>query len=66
MSTFILDQKEFESIKAEVPKSDVILEIKRIDKTLYSIFYHYKDSVFESGTFTKPELKVLWQMLSAK
>lgn len=65
MSKFILDsQKDFESIKADVPKSDVSFEIRKIDATLYSIFLHHKETVFECGTFSKTELKTIWQMLT--
>jgi hypothetical protein len=67
MSNFILDtEKDFASHRARVPGTETTLELKRIDNKLYSIFYHYKDSVFECGTFNKSELKTLWKMLTAK
>ena len=64
MKNFILADKDFERISAVVPNTQVTLEIMKIDKKFYSIFYHYGDQVFEQGTFTKEELFVLWKMMS--
>jgi len=65
MSKFILDNnKDFESVKAKVPLTQVTLELRKIDKTYYSIFYHADDIVTECGTFTKQELKTVWKMMS--
>jgi hypothetical protein len=67
MSRFVLDvEKNFDHTISDVPKTGCTLEIRKIDKLYYSIFQHYKDSVYEAGTFTKEELKAIWQMLSAE
>ena len=64
MTNFILADKDFESVIADVPNTQVTLEIRKIDKKYYSIFYHYNDELCEQGTFTKDELFVLWKMMS--
>ena len=64
MKKFILSDKDFEKVIADVPNTQVTLEIRKIDKLYYSILYHYGDHVFEQGTFTKEELFVLWKMMS--
>ena len=67
MSKFILDvEKSFDHTVSDVPKTEVSLEIRKIDKEYYSIFQHTRDSVFECGTFTKEEWRVIWKMLSVK
>ena len=67
MSRFLLAiEKDFESTQVDVKKTGCTLEIRKIDKLYYSIFQHYKDNVYEAGTFTKEELKAIWQMLSAE
>jgi len=63
---FILADKDFESIIADVPESKISIELRKLDKKFYSIFYHYGDEVQECGTFTKEELWVIWKMLSGK
>jgi hypothetical protein len=64
MPKFIFDNKDFESVKADIPKTDYHFELRKIDKIYYSIFEHIGNSVFECGTFTKTELKTIWQMLT--
>ncbi len=56
----ILDDKDFQYIKSDP------LEIYKIDKEDYTLFYHEGDKVYECWTFTKEELKKLWIMLSEK
>jgi len=63
---FILDNKDFDSVRADAPKPGTSFEIKKIGKDDYPLFYHTSDSVFECWTFTKSEFKVVWKMLSEK
>ena len=63
---FVLSDKDFERIIADVPNTKVTLEIRKIDKKFYSIFYHYGENVCEAGTFTKEELWVIYNMLKTE
>ena len=63
---FILDNKDFDSVKADAPKPDTSFEIRKIGKDDYALFYNTRDNIFECWTFTKSELKVIWKMLSEK
>ena len=61
---FILDNKDFDSVKADAPKPDCSFEIRKIGKDDYALFYHTRDNVFECWTFTKFELRIIWEMMS--
>jgi len=63
-SKFALDDKDFESFKADVPGTNKTLEILKFDKDEYCVLEHVGDNVGEIATLTKKELKVLWMMLS--
>jgi hypothetical protein len=67
MSKFAID-KDFQSVKAEVPKSKpkTILEIRNVGFGSYQVLNHEGDNVYENGCYTKEELKTLWQMLSTQ
>jgi hypothetical protein len=62
---FALDDKDFASMKADVPKQGSTLEIRKLGKD-YFIFNHYKNTVEDYGSFNKEELKAIWQMLTIK
>ena len=61
---FALDDKDFESFKADVPGTDKTLEIYKFDKDEYCLLEHIGDSVAEIATLTKKEMRVLWMMLT--
>jgi hypothetical protein len=63
---FVFDDKDFDFVRANVPGQKNELEIRKTDKKYYSIFEYSEKSVFEQGTFTKAELKILWKMLTRK
>lgn len=63
---FIFDDPDIDFVKADVPESEVTLEIRKIDNDSYAIFWYCKDSPYECGVFTRDELKVLWKMMSSK
>jgi len=63
---FAFDNKDLDFVVADVPDSQVTLEVRKIDKIHYSIFYSCNDSVCECGTFNGKELKMLWKMLTGK
>jgi hypothetical protein len=65
MSTFALDDKKFASMKAVVPKLGSTLEIRKLGSD-YFIFSHREGSVEDYGSYTKEELKAIWQMLTVK
>ena len=64
MSKFLLDDKDFESTKVGVPKSEKSFEIHKADKDEYILLEHHGDNVGEIYSFTKSELKMLWKMLT--
>jgi len=66
MSKFSLHDRDFDSVKAEIPKSKKVFEIIKLDKDEYCLLEHIGDSVGEIATFTKTELLVLWQMLTTE
>jgi len=64
---FILNEKDFESIKSNIPGTQYWIEITKISEVDYSVFIHRANgSVYENGTYTKEELKTIWKMLSVK
>ena len=63
---FVFDNHDIEFVKADVPKSEVTLEIIKTGKNCYTILYRLGDGVAENGEFNKEELKTLWKMLSEK
>jgi hypothetical protein len=64
--SFILDDKQFDSQKANVPKQSYTLELKRLDPYNFAILEHDGDHVNEIGCYTRDELFVIWKMLSEK
>jgi hypothetical protein len=66
MSKFLLSDRDFESVKSRVGNTKTTLEINKIGKDEYAIFEHIGDSVFERDTFTKEEMKTIWQMLTTE
>ena len=66
MSKFLLSDKDFESVKSHIGASTSTLEIRKINGGYYAIFEHVGDSVFERDTFTKEEMRTLWQMLTTE
>ena len=64
MSKFLLSDRDFESVKARIGSSTNTLEIRKINGGYYAIFEHVGNSVFERDTFTKEEMRTLWQMLT--
>ena len=64
MMKFALSDKDFESCRAQVAKSEQYLEILKLTNDEYMIFDHRGDSVTERGDFTKEELKTIWRMLT--
>jgi hypothetical protein len=64
MSKFALN-KDFESIRVNIPKAAKSFEINKIGKDEYALLEHAGDSVGEIYTFTKEELRSIWIMLSA-
>ena len=63
---FLLNDKDFDSFKADIPQTGKTLEILKLDKDEYCLLEHIGDNVGEIATFTKKELRVLWQMLSTE
>jgi len=66
MSKFLLSDKDFESIKARVGKTDRMLEIRKINKNDYCILEYLDNHVFEMGVYTKKEFETIWQMLTTE
>jgi len=65
MAKFALD-RNFESIRSNVPGAKNSLELSRFGKDEYNLFVHLGDTVTELGTFTKSELRTIWEMLTAR
>jgi hypothetical protein len=65
MSKFALN-KDFESIRTNVPKTAKSFEISKFGKDEYMLLEHSGDSVGEIYTFTKEELKAIWIMLTTE
>lgn len=63
---FIFDDPDMEFVKADVPGDKTTLEVTKIEKDMFAIYYHSGDNVYDCATFSKKELKVLWKMLSNK
>jgi hypothetical protein len=55
-----------EFVKADVPGTDISLEITKIEEDSFAIYYHSGENVYDCAVFSKKELKVLWKMLSSK
>jgi len=69
MKNFILDDKDFDSVKVDIPEESVILELKRLDEKYFAVFEYYgekRDLINEAGVYTKKELETLWKILSEK
>lgn len=64
MSKFLLSDKDFESIKSSCGTSGKTLELRKVGDNVYSIFEHIGNHVFERDSFTKEEMKTIWQMLT--
>jgi hypothetical protein len=63
---FALADKDFDSVKADVPKSEKCFEILRTEKDEYTLFLHYGDNVEGIYEFNLDELKTLWKMMTTK
>jgi hypothetical protein len=63
MTKFILNDKDFESIKS-IDFKGKYFELTKFGKDEYILFEHIGDSVGDIYTFTKKELFALWGMLS--
>jgi hypothetical protein len=63
---FIFDDPDMEFVKADVPGTDISLEVTKIEEDSYAIYYHSGENVYDCAVFSKKELKVLWKMLSSK
>jgi len=63
---FVFDNPDMEFVRADVPDSEVTLEIRKIEKNSYLILYQIGDRVAENGEFNKEELRMLWKMLTEK
>ena len=63
---FIFDDPDIDFVKADVPETEVTLEIQKIEPDSFTIWWSCKGSYYECGSFTNAELKVLWKMLSSK
>jgi len=63
---FLLNDKDFDSFKADIPNTGKTFEILKLDKDEYCLLEHIGDSVGEIATFTKKELLVLWNMLTTE
>lgn len=63
---FLLNDKDFDSCKANMNNGKWTFELKKTGKNDYSVFYHTNEDVYENGTYTKEELKMLWMILSSK
>jgi len=63
---FIFDDPDIGFTKADVPNTEVTLEIQKDEEDSFTIWWSCKGSYYECGVFTKAELKVLWKMLSSK
>jgi len=66
MSKFLLSDKDFESVKSQIGNTGRRLEIRKINNGCYSIFEYVGDSVFERDSFTKEEMRTIWQMLTTE
>ena len=66
MTRFVLSDKDFESCKMKIGKSEKCLELFKHTKDEYVILEHRGDSVYERGDYTKEELKTIWLMLTTK
>jgi len=66
MSKFLLSDKNFESVKAQVGNTSTTLEILDLDNGYYGVFEHVGDHVFPCGEYNKLQLKTLWKMLTTE
>ena len=64
MRDFILNDKDFESMKAPVANTDIVIELRKMPNKEYAVLEHIGGQVCENGTYTKRELEVLWKMLT--
>lgn len=62
--TFLLNDKDFASFKADIPNSGKSFEVRKVEHGQYCVLEHSGNSVNELMTVSKLELKTLWQMLS--
>lgn len=63
---FSLSEKDFDSCRAEVPKSKKQFEILKTDKDEYTLLEHIGDNVNGIYEFTYEEIKTVWLMLTTK
>lgn len=65
MSKFALC-KNFESAKANAPGSKTTFELLKTHEDEYTLLEHVGDHVGEIYSFTKSELRAIWEMLASK
>jgi len=66
MMKFALAEKDFDSCRAETPKSKKQFRIIKTDKNEFTLFEHIGDSVNGIYEFTYDELKTIWRMLTIR
>ena len=66
MTKFALNDKDFDSAKAQVPGTNKVLELLKLGKDEYVLLEHIGNSVGELVSLTKEEFKTLWILLTVK
>ncbi len=66
MTKFALNNKDIDSIKGGIAKSNKSFEIIKFSDDEYILLEHIGDSVGEIASFTFQEMKTLWMMLSSQ
>ena len=66
MTKFALNNKDIDSIKGCIAKSDKTFELIKFNDDEYILLEHNGDSVGEIASFTFQEMKTLWMMLSSQ
>ena len=64
MMKFLLNDKDFDSVRADIPNSNRSFELLKTDKDEYSLVEHGGDNVDGLLVLTKTEWRILWQMLT--
>jgi len=61
---FLLNDKDFDSVRADIPNSHRSFELLKTDTDEYSLIEHGGDNVDGLLVLTKTEWRMLWQMLT--
>jgi hypothetical protein len=61
---FLLNDKDFDSVRADIPNSNRSFELLKTDEDEYSLIEHGGDNVDGLLVLTKVEWRILWQMLT--